>query len=53
VFIPVSLQTERRGHYTNFAGCVNRFDACFAIKPGVAHAEELFTRLSAKSELTA
>jgi hypothetical protein len=26
VFIPISIQTERRGHYTNFEGTVSAFD---------------------------
>ncbi|MCC7052042.1 MAG: (2Fe-2S)-binding protein [Gemmatimonadaceae bacterium] len=42
VFIPVSIQTERSGHYTNFAGVVSPFTACFAPAAGIAHAEELF-----------
>ena len=29
VFMPISVQTERSGHYTNFAGVVSRFEACF------------------------
>jgi NADH-quinone oxidoreductase subunit G len=42
VFIPVSIQTERSGHYTNFAGVVSPFTACFPVKPTIAHAESLF-----------
>jgi NADH-quinone oxidoreductase subunit G len=53
VFIPVSIQTERAGHYTNFEGKVNRFEACFAKAPGVAHAAELFARLGARAGVTA
>ena len=30
VFLPVSLQTERSGHYTNFEGVVSAFEPCFA-----------------------
>ena len=30
VFIPISVQTERSGHYTNFAGRRQRVRACFA-----------------------
>ena len=29
VFIPISIQTERRGHYTNFEGVVSAFEPCF------------------------
>ena len=32
VFIPVSIQTERRGHYTNFQGVVSAFEPCFPKK---------------------
>jgi NADH-quinone oxidoreductase subunit G len=42
VFLPISAQTERNGHYTNFAGVVSRFEACFAKPAGVADAEALF-----------
>ncbi len=49
VFIPISIQTERAGSYTNFEGSVSAFKSCFAKKPGVAHAEELFVKLGAKS----
>jgi NADH-quinone oxidoreductase subunit G len=45
VVIPISIQTERAGHYTNFAGVVTPFDACFPVKPSIAHAEELFSAL--------
>ncbi len=46
VFIPISVQTERNGHYTNFAGVVSAFTACFPVKPGIVHAEALFAALS-------
>ncbi len=46
VFVPISIQTERAGHYTNFAGVTSRFEACFAKKPAVAHAEQLFAALA-------
>jgi NADH-quinone oxidoreductase subunit G len=45
VFLPISLMTERSGHYTNFQGVVNGFEACFAKKPGVADADALFAAL--------
>jgi NADH-quinone oxidoreductase subunit G len=47
VFVPFSVQTERSGHYTNFAGTVSRFEACFARPEGVADAEALFAALAA------
>jgi NADH-quinone oxidoreductase subunit G len=45
VFIPVSIQTERRGHYTNFQGVVSAFEPCFPKKPAVADAETLFAAM--------
>ena len=55
LFIPISIQTERHGHYTNFEGTVTPFVACFPAKPTIAHAEALFTSvgtaLSASREL--
>ncbi len=46
VFLPISIQTERSGHYTNFAGVVSEFCQCFPKKPGVADAEVLFAALA-------
>ena len=46
VFFPVSIQTERRGHYTNFEGVVSAFEPCFPKKPGIADAETLFAALA-------
>ena len=46
VFVPLSVQTERAGHYTNFAGVASRFERCFAKPPNVAHAEEFFAQLA-------
>jgi NADH-quinone oxidoreductase subunit G len=44
VFIPVSPQTERAGHYTNVDGVVSAF-APVARKPeGVAHADQVFAQ---------
>jgi NADH-quinone oxidoreductase subunit G len=51
VFIPLSIQTERSGHYTNFEGTVTPFEACFAPKAPVAHAAELFPRLAGTVQL--
>jgi NADH-quinone oxidoreductase subunit G len=45
VFIPVSIQTEREGHYTNFAGVVSAFEPCFPKSDRVAHAQSLFAEL--------
>ena len=47
VFIPISIQTERRGHYTNFEGVVSAFEPCFTKKATVAHAETLFVAIAA------
>ena len=53
VFIPLSIQTERRGHYTNCKGVVSRFDPCFR-KPGtVADAASLFPALAVCAEALA
>jgi len=46
VFIPISVQTERLGHYTNFEGVVSVFEPCFAKTPSVADAEALFASWS-------
>jgi NADH-quinone oxidoreductase subunit G len=53
VFIPVSIQTERSGHYTNFQGVVSGFTACFPKAPSVADAETLFAAIAAKAGATA
>jgi NADH-quinone oxidoreductase subunit G len=47
VFLPISIQTERAGHYTNFEGVVSAFEPCFEKKPGVSDAEALFKALAA------
>jgi NADH-quinone oxidoreductase subunit G len=46
VFIPVSIQTERAGHYTNFAGVVTAFERCFTKQATVADAQELFAAIA-------
>jgi NADH-quinone oxidoreductase subunit G len=46
VFLPISIQTERIGHYTNFQGTVTGFEACFTCKPGVVDAQALFAELA-------
>jgi NADH-quinone oxidoreductase subunit G len=47
VFIPISIQTERRGHYTNFLGVVSAFEPCFPKPASVADAETLFVAIAA------
>ena len=49
VFVPVSIQTERDGHYTNCNGVESAFAKCFAKAPGVAHAQEVFMALAGAS----
>jgi NADH-quinone oxidoreductase subunit G len=46
VFIPISVQTERAGHYTNFLGVASRFEQCVPPAPGVAHAQAVFEALA-------
>ena len=53
VFLPLSIQTERRGRYTNFAGVVSAFEPCFPKPASVADAEELFAELAASAQVTA
>jgi NADH-quinone oxidoreductase subunit G len=50
IFLPVSIQTERRGHYTNFEGVVSAFEPCFPKDPSIADAEQLFAALAAPPE---
>jgi NADH-quinone oxidoreductase subunit G len=47
VFLPISVMTERSGHFTNQAGVVSPFTAAFAPNPSVAHADALFAQLAA------
>lgn len=47
VFLPISVMTERAGHYTNFEGVVSAFEACFARPPGVVDAQAVFEALGA------
>ncbi len=47
VFVPISIQTERSGHYTNFAGVVTPFSACFPVQPTIAHAALVFEKIGA------
>ncbi len=45
VFIPISIQTERAGTYTNFAGVVTGFEQCFPRKSTVADAQDVFAAI--------
>jgi NADH-quinone oxidoreductase subunit G len=47
VFIPLSLQTERAGHYTNFRGVISAFERCSPKPSTVADAAALFHALAA------
>lgn len=44
--IPLSLQTERAGHYTNQQGQVGAFEPCFAKPEGVLDAVDVFQTLA-------
>ncbi len=46
VFFPTSVMTERSGHYTNVAGLVGAFTACFPKPEGVVDASALFEALA-------
>ena len=50
VFFAASLQTERRGHYTNSDGAVSGFEPCFPKAGGVVDAEALFAALAGAGE---
>lgn len=47
VFVPISVQTERRGHYTNCDGAESAFLPCANKPAGVIDAEALFDALGA------
>jgi NADH-quinone oxidoreductase subunit G len=53
VFIPLSLHTERRGTFTNFAGVVSAFEACFPKPAAAVDAETLFTALAVRASVPA
>jgi len=53
VFLPISVQTERSGHYTNFEGTVSAFSAALDKKPTVADAEALFAALAVSEKAVA
>jgi len=42
VLIPISVQTERNGHYTNFQGTITAFEQCFPKHAPIADAASLF-----------
>jgi NADH-quinone oxidoreductase subunit G len=47
VFFPTTIQTERNGHYTNFAGVTSAFEACFPRAGNAVDAEAVFGRIGA------
>jgi len=47
VFIPLTTQLERHGHYTNFAGSTSAFAPCRPAPPEAIDAAALFPRLAA------
>ena len=47
-FLPVSLQTERSGSYTNCNGGVSTFQPCFEKPPGVVDAASVFAAMVAE-----
>jgi NADH-quinone oxidoreductase subunit G len=53
IFIPVSIQTERGGHYTNFQGVESAFSACFPKARSVADAEAVFAAIAVTEGATA
>ncbi len=48
VFFPVSVQTERAGHYTNFEGKVSAFSPCFPRPPERRSTPRRCSRASAR-----
>jgi NADH-quinone oxidoreductase subunit G len=50
VFIPLSIQTERAGTYTNFQGRVAAFEACFQKPESVMHAQDVFRQLAVTAQ---
>jgi NADH-quinone oxidoreductase subunit G len=53
VFLPVSIQTERAGHYTNFEGTVSAFEPCFERPANALDATAVFAALAGKTEAVA
>ena len=52
VFFPISVLTERRGHFTNFEGVSSAFEPCFAPPRGVVHAADVFKALALREAVT-
>jgi NADH-quinone oxidoreductase subunit G len=52
VFIPVTIQTERHGHYTISEGVVSAFEPCFPKSASVTDAEALFVEWSERVEMS-
>lgn len=50
VFLPISVMTERSGHYSNFEGVISAFEPCFDKPAGVVDAEALFAALAPGSK---
>jgi NADH-quinone oxidoreductase subunit G len=53
VFIPIAIQTEKRGHYTNGDGKAQAFAPCFDRLAWAADAEALFALLAAHADAPA
>jgi len=51
VFVPISIQTERAGSYTNFQGHSSRFERCLPKPAGVIDAEMFFANLAVAAEV--
>jgi NADH-quinone oxidoreductase subunit G len=46
VFFPISVMTERRGHYTNFQGVTSAFEPCFTKPACAVDAQRVFAALA-------
>jgi NADH dehydrogenase/NADH:ubiquinone oxidoreductase subunit G len=53
VVIPIAIQTERAGTFTNFEGQARAFEACFTPIPGARPAEGVFAALVRKEAIRA
>ena len=53
VFLPLSIQTERAGHYTNFEGTISAFEACFERPAHALDAAAVFAALAGQTEAVA
>lgn len=52
-FFATTLQTERAGHYTNFAGTVSAFAPICPAAPHTVHAEAVFAALAVRPRVSA